>query len=650
MPNKIHYRRAERLQRYLSPKSQMKQARYIPRALHLVWTAAAGWVTASTVLLVIQGLLPVVTVYLTRTMVNALVAVIDSKGDPAAIQSALITMLLMGAVFVTRQMLSSIQTYVSTMLTDRTQDQMYSLIHDKTTAVDMQFFESSSYYDQFKRASSDAISKPLSLLQNINSLLQSSITLLAMVGVLFTFNWWVPLLLFIGALPAFGVTMYMSRTLYKWRLSSTINQRRLEYYHNLLTSNQAATELRLFELGDYFKPTYDDLRRKLRTERLAIRTKGMIGQLGASLFGLLGLLLAMGWMVWQALQGAQSLGDLAMFWQTLNQGQRLMDSLLSDVSSIYDNILFLEDLFTFLDLEPQLTDPADPVQIPQGLNQGIEVSGVSFSYPDSNRTALENFDLSIPSGRMVAIVGKNGAGKSTLLKLLCRFYDPQQGCITWDGVDLRTINQTDLRRRITVLFQKPLSFDDSAGNNIRFGDLAGQPTQAEIEAAALAGGAQSIIDKLPEGYETLLGKRFGQSELSVGEWQRLCLARAFVRRADLVILDEPTSAMDSWAENEWMERFRELVGGRTSVIITHRFTTAMQADIIHVMIDGCIVESGNHQTLMAKEGYYAQSWRKQMQKAVQRNQGVNGLGSMEPVADDFSTPWYNSKNIDEKNG
>ncbi|MCB0192587.1 MAG: ABC transporter ATP-binding protein [Anaerolineae bacterium] len=599
----------------------MKQARYIPRALRLVWTAAAGWATASTVLLVIQGVLPVFTVYLTRDMVNALVAVIDSKGDPATVQSALITVLLMGAVFLTHQLLSSIQTYVNTMLTDQTEDQMYSLIHDKTTAVDMQFFESSSYHDQFKRASNNALSKPLSLLQNINGLLQSSITLLAMVGVLFTFAWWVPLLLLLGALPVFGVTIYTSRSLYKWRLSSTINQRRLGYYHNLLTSDQAATELRLFELSDYFKPRYNKLRRKLRSERLAIRTKGMMGQLGATLFGLLGLLLAMGWMVWQALQGTQSLGDLAMFWQTLNQGQRLMRSLLSNVSSIYDNILFLDDLFTFLDLEPQLTDPANPIQVPPGLNQQIEVSGVSFSYPDSKLMALKNFNLTIPSGRMVAIVGKNGAGKSTLLKLLCRFYDPQQGCITWDGVDLRSMSQTDLRRRITVLFQKPLSFDDSAGNNIRFGDLVGQPTQSDIETAALAGGAQPVIDKLPEGYETLLGKRFGQSELSVGEWQRLCLARAFVRRADLVILDEPTSAMDSWAENEWMDRFRELVGGRTSVIITHRFTTAMQADIIHVMIDGRIVESGNHQHLMAIDGYYAQSWRRQMQKALHQSKG-----------------------------
>ncbi|MCB0207681.1 MAG: ABC transporter ATP-binding protein [Anaerolineae bacterium] len=648
MTNRTQRRRAERFHRYLSPKSQLKQARYIPRALHLVWMAAAGWAMASTVLLVIQGVLPVFTVYLTREMVNALVAVIDSHGDAAAIELALMTGLLMGAVFLTRQLLNSVQSYVNTMLTDQTQDQMYGLIHDKTTSVDMDFFESASYYDQFKRASSDALTKPLSLLQNINSLLQSSITLLAMIGVLFTFAWWVPLLLLLGALPAFGVTLYISRTLYKWRLDNTINQRRLEYYHNLLTSNQAATELRLFELGDYFKPTYNELRRKLRSERLAIRTKGMIGQLGASFFGLLGLLLAMVWMLWQALQGTQSLGDLAMFWQTLNQGQRLMSSLLGCVSSIYDDILFLEDLFTFLDLEPQLADPTDPVQVPAGLNQGIEVSGVSFSYPDSKLMALENFNLTIPSGRMVAIVGKNGAGKSTLLKLLCRFYDPKEGCITWDGVDLRAMSQSDLRRRITVLFQKPLSFDDSAGNNIRFGDLAGQPTQSKIEAAALAGGAQPIIDKLPDGYETLLGKRFGQSELSVGEWQRLCLARAFVRRADLVILDEPTSAMDSWAENEWMERFRELVGGRTSVIITHRFTTAMQADIIHVMIDGCIVESGNHRDLMAMDGYYAQSWRKQMQKAVRQNKNGNGVGSMETLVDDFSVPWRDLRNIDEE--
>jgi ATP-binding cassette subfamily B protein len=619
MINRRNRNQIDKFQKLLSPQDQLSQLKYVPRALWLVWNAASGWALASTVLLVIQGLLPVFTVYLTRELVNAIVAVIDSDGDWETLQTALFTIMLMGAVMLISELLDRVQSYINMLLADQTQDHMYNLIHNKTVSLDMQFYESTSYYDQLKRATSDALSQPLSLLQNISIFIQSCITLLAMIGVLFTFAWWIPLLTLLGTLPAFWVSMSTSRRIYKWKLLNTINQRRLGYYHQTLTSDKAAAELRLFNLGDHFKPAYNHLRRKLRNEQLAIRRKALMSQLVASLTSLLIMALIMGWMLLQAFQGQYNLGDLTMFWQSLNQGGRFMKKLLNGVNSIYNNLLFLEDLFTFLDLEPQLTDPADPVKVQSGLKQGIELKGVTFSYPDSKLTALKDFNLTIPSGKIVAIVGKNGAGKSTLLKLLCRFYDPQKGGITWDGVDLRAMSQAELRRRITVLFQKPQSFDESAGDNIRFGDLANQPTLEQVKAAAVAGGAQSIIDKLPDGYETLLGKRFGQSEMSVGEWQRLSLARAFVRQADLVILDEPTSAMDSWAENEWMERFRGLVDGRTAVIITHRFSTAMQADIIHVMIDGRIVESGTHSELVARDGRYSQSWLKQMRDAESKN-------------------------------
>jgi ATP-binding cassette subfamily B protein len=244
---------------------------------------------------------------------------------------------------------------------------------------------------------------------------------------------------------------------------------------------------------------------------------------------------------------------------------------------------------------------------------------LTFTYPDAPVTALQNFSLSIPAGQIVAIVGENGAGKSTLLKLLCRFYDPQAGRVTWDGIDLRQFAQSTLRRRITVLFQQPYPYHDTVENNIRFGDYAGGPTHAQIEQAAQAGGAASIVDKLPDGYGTVLGKWFGSTELSVGEWQRVALARAFVRQADLIILDEPTSAMDSWAENEWMGRFRTLVAGKTAVIITHRFTTAMQADTIHVMDRGKVIESGTHAELVRLGGHYAGSWRQQMRSAELRD-------------------------------
>jgi ATP-binding cassette subfamily B protein len=229
--------------------------------------------------------------------------------------------------------------------------------------------------------------------------------------------------------------------------------------------------------------------------------------------------------------------------------------------------------------------------------------------------ALQDFSLTIPAGQVVAFVGENGAGKSTLLKLLCRFYDPDAGRIFIDGIDLRELDLPELWRSITVLFQEPVRYYETAGRNIAFGDLALGPSEGRIVAVARAAGAHELIMKLPQRYETLLGKWFGGDELSTGEWQRVALARAFLRQSPIMILDEPTSAMDSWAEADWMSRFRELTSGRTAILITHRFTTAMQADIIHVMAGGRIIESGSHSELLAYHGQYALSWRKQMQLA-----------------------------------
>jgi len=348
----------------------------------------------------------------------------------------------------------------------------------------------------------------------------------------------------------------------------------------------------------------------------------LLDKSAASLFSLVVLALTLAWMAWSAFQGLLDLGEIVMFWQAMNQGRGLVRQLFFGFDGLYNDVIFLDDLFTFLSLEPNVVDPTEPINVPSGLSQKIEIIDVTFRYPGSDIAALENYNLSIQKGKIVAIVGENGAGKSTLIKLLCRFYDPQHGAITWDGVDIRNMKQADLRQRITVLFQRPLSYFDTVTNNIRYGDLANKPTRAQILSAAEISGVQEFINKLPEGFGTILGKQFGDSELSIGEWQRVALARAFVRKADFIVLDEPTSAMDSWAEAAWMKRFRKLTKHRTALIITHRFTTAMQADVIHVMANGQIVESGSHAELLKINGRYAQSWRQQMRKidAQENNQ------------------------------
>jgi ATP-binding cassette subfamily B protein len=291
-----------------------------------------------------------------------------------------------------------------------------------------------------------------------------------------------------------------------------------------------------------------------------------------------------------------------------------MGTLFENLGEIYSNSLFLSDLFEFLALEPKVTDPIQPVPIPVAVKEGIRFEQVTFHYPGNQRVALTNFDLLIPAGSIIAIVGANGAGKSTLVKLLCRFYDPDKGRVLLDGVDLRRFSLQDLRRKITILFQEPVDYQYSFSENISIGDLSVEKDSGKIERAARAAGADKIIEGLPQGYDTLLGKWFkGGTELSVGEWQRLALARAYWRQAPILVLDEPTSAMDPWAEHDWLQRFRKLAADHTTLIITHRFTTAMYADTIHVMENGSIVESGSHTELLALGGRYAQSWQDQME-------------------------------------
>jgi ATP-binding cassette subfamily B protein len=294
-----------------------------------------------------------------------------------------------------------------------------------------------------------------------------------------------------------------------------------------------------------------------------------------------------------------------------------MRAVLGNIGQILTNSLYLGNLFAFLDLKPAIVDSANPRVFPAEIKQGIQFHDVTFRYPGSEKKVLDAFNFFIPSGKVIAIVGPNGAGKTTLLKLLCRLYDPEEGRVEIDGIDIRDISIQSLWRQTTVLFQEPLPYHATARESIALGDIDGEPSASEIETAARNAGAHEVIKRLPQGYNTLLGKWFADGvELSGGERQRIAMARAYLRQSPIILLDEPTSFVDSWAEKEWFERFDSMARGRTSVIITHRFTIAMRADIIFVMDEGQIVEFGTHQELLSHEGLYAQSWKAQMQASL----------------------------------
>ena len=592
------------------------QVGHLFRALRLVWDAAHRWTSIWLALLVIQGLLPVLSVYLTRALVDNLVIALRGDGSWNAFRAVLPYVIGMAAILLMTELFSYAAGYVRTVQSELVRDHISGLIHDKSVALDLAFYDMPEYYDRLYRAQYHALDRPLTLLESLGSVLQNGLTLLAMVAVLAPYGIWMPIALLASSLPAFYIVLDHRLRFHEWRIKNTQNERRAWYYNLVLTDRETAAELRIFDLGNYFQSLYQTIRNKLRNERKQLAWNQSVAEIVTATIALLITGIALAWMLWKAVLGSLTLGDLALFYQAFQRGQRLMGTLFENLGEIYSNSLFLNDLFEFLALEPKVTDPAAPALLPETLKDGIRFENVTFHYPGSERVALSNFDITIPAGRIVAIVGANGAGKSTLVKLLCRFYDPADGRILLDGIDLREMKLQELRRQITILFQEPVYYQNTFRENIMLGELTKPFTKVQVEVAASAAGADKIVEGLPNGYETLLGKWFkGGTELSVGEWQRLALARAYWRQAPILVLDEPTSAMDPWAEHDWLRRFRELASNHTTLIITHRFTTAMYADIIHVMESGQVIESGSHAELLALNGRYAKSWREQMHVA-----------------------------------
>lgn len=591
----------------------------LKRGFALVAKPAPGWTTLWVILLVLQGLLPVATVHFTRLLVDSLVGFLSGDGGWTSFRPTMMLACLLGVAYLLTELMQSGIEWARANQSELIQDHISSLIHEKSVAVDLSFYDSPDYHDHLYRARQDATSRPLALLESAGSLLQNGITLLGMASVLLPYGVWLPFVLLFSTAPAFYVVLKFNRRYHDWWKETTPNWRWTQHYDWMLTSLQAAPEIRLFDLGDHFQSAYRTLRRRLRGERLDLIKRQSLARLGAGIAALFISGTAMAWMVYLAMKRLVTLGDLVLFYQAFNRGQTLLRSLLSSLSQIYTNSIFLGNLFEFLDLKPRVVDSHPCRPLPGRFSEGIRFRDVCFKYPGSDRVALDGLELTIQPGQIAAIVGPNGAGKSTILKLLCRFYDPERGSIELDGIDLRHLSTQELRRAISVLFQAPLQYHATVRENIAFGDLRSDPSQSEIEVAARGARAQEIISRLPKGYDTLLGKWFTDgSELSGGEWQRLALARAFLRKAQIIILDEPTSAMDSWAEADWLERFRELARGRTGIIITHRFTVAMRADVIHVMRDGRVVESGTHDKLIVLGGLYAQSWLAQMQASAER--------------------------------
>jgi ATP-binding cassette subfamily B protein len=590
--------------------SQIKKfLRQLPagrHALALVWGAAPGWTLAWAILLVSQGLIPAGQALLLRTLVNRLVAspVWVAITPPA---------LGIASLWIVAQLLSSGLSWIRAVQAERVQDEVHRLIHFQALRLDLSFFDHPESYDQLHRARIDAISQPLALLESLGSMVQNGLGFLLLAGILWTYAGWLPLLLVLTGIPGLLLVARHILKEHRWHLEHTNQERRARYLDWMITEQSVAAELRLFDLGTFHRKAFESLRETLREGRLLLVRQGAGTELGAGLLAWAGSLVGLGWMLHRTLSRTVGLGDLLLCFQAFQQCQILLRSLLEGAGKIYRSLLFVENLEVFLGLEPVILS-GDAKQPGLPVKDCIRFESVGFTYPGGSRRALDGFNLQIPHGKIVALVGHNGGGKTTLIKLLCRFYDPDAGRILIDGVDLRELDLAGLRRQIAVLFQDPVRYHAAVRENIAFGDIDGPSDPTRVWQAAHDAGALEPIERLPDGFDALLGKWFGGAELSGGEWQRIALARAFFRQASLIILDEPTSDMDSWAEQDWLARFRTLTEGRTGLMITHRFTTAMHADMIHVMDRGRVVESGTHRELVALGGAYASSWTAQMRQ------------------------------------
>ena len=593
------------------------QLRYFPRIWKLISEATGKWSIAWLGILTLLGLAPAGTVALTKRLVDSLIAATRGGGSWASLRPALIYGLLFAAIAIVSELLQGLLEWVRTAQAELIQDHISDLVHRKSVEVDLAFYESPEYFDCLYRARDEASSRPVTLLDNIGLLIQNTVTVIGMAGLILAYGPVLILAMVLSMVPAVYIVVRYNWLNHDWWERTTPERRWAQYYDLKFTTPVSAAEMRLFRLGPRFQAAFGGLRKKLREQKLELVRRQSVARMFAAAFGLAVGALSMGWMAWRTMHGMGTLGDLVLFYQVLMATQSIMRASTGSLGQIYANSLFLGSLFQFLELKPQICDPPLALPVPGALKDAIAFEGVTFRYPGSDRVALRDFNLRIPAGKIAAIVGPNGAGKSTLLKLIARFYDPEGGRVTFDGVNLRDFSLEELRQALSVLFQLPVTYDASAAENIAVGDASSEANEYAIRSAAMSAGAHEVISRLPQGYATPLGKSFAMgNDLSAGEWQRVAMARAFLRRAPIILLDEPTSFMDSWAEADWFDRLRKLSAGRTAVVITHRFTIAMRADLIHVMDQGRLIESGTHHSLLAADGLYAKSWRQQMETEI----------------------------------
>jgi ATP-binding cassette subfamily B protein len=590
----------------------------IPRAFRLVWQAhRTGTIGMLLVTLLAAGL-PAGQAWAGKLIVDSVVASITGAAavDAATMQAAfarvLPFLLLEFALLTIGSVTSQGRTLLEHILHARMKHQINVAIMEKALMLELAYFEDADFYDKLQNARREADFRALNVINTSFLMIQNTITLASFAAILLAFSPLITLLLFGAALPSFVAQTRYSNLYFRLLTWRAPEFRRMRYLEHVLTVDESAKEIKLFGLGEPLLERYQKLFWSFNREDESLATRRSVMSILWGLLSIISYYGAYAWIVWRTIQGVITLGDMTLYLTLFRQSQTIFQAMFAGMGRLYESGLFLKNLFDFLNLQPQMRGLLAEEQrhgtrrVPRPLQQGIEFCAVSFRYPGREEWALHHVNLHIAPGEKLALVGANGAGKTTMIKLLTRLYDPTEGHILLDGVDLRDYDIADLHQCIGVIFQDFVQYHTNARENIGFGQIAALEDEARIALAAQRGGADEVIARLPEGYETILGRWFAQGqELSGGQWQKVALGRAFMRDGEVLVLDEPTAALDAEREYEIFRRFHSLTEGKTTLLISHRFSTVRMADRIAVLQDGQVTELGTHHELLAQAGTYA---------------------------------------------